>query len=340
MSDLLSILKNTEGLANALDSIFKKLTPKQKDDLQLLYSSPVGVLTTRDSGRRVRGETIYSCSRIGAHLSDYFDGVGPADKMMWVGFIKPDPHGNQHWVMREEIRSALKRLGLPVELHDHDGNIYHKQFQQWRERHPDGIFMSLETRTKANLHGSQCQHLGSCTWMCDDTGHNSLTKKSKILGDAGSHLFSWAKRNLIEVRLCSHCVRDGFIDETFFDEAEPESVPESSGQTEAMEGLVREVTTLSRERNGALRHAALERAQGICEVCNTDFSRVLEGLGVRALQVHHRNQLALEDIPQLTRIEDLAVVCANCHALIHMNTKHAITVEKLREMLRPPAGAC
>lgn len=327
-------------MANALESIFKKLTVKQKDDLQLLYSSPIGVLTSRDKRRIVRGDTVRSCSNIGTYLTDYFDSVGPIDQMMWVGFIKPDSQGNEYWVMREEIRSALKRLGLPVELHDHDGKIYHTQFQRWREKHPAGIFLTLETRTKANLHSTQCQHLGSCTWLCDDAGLNSLTKKTKILGDTGSHLLSWAKRNSIEVHLCSHCVRDGFINKTFFNETEPEFVPENTGQTEAMEGLVREVTTLSRERNGALRHAALERAQGICEVCDTDFSKVLDGMGVRALQVHHRNQLALEDIPRLTRLEDLAVVCANCHALIHMNTKHSLTVEKLREMLEPPTGAC
>jgi hypothetical protein len=341
MSDVLSRLKNIDGMTTALESIYEKLTQKQKDDLRLLYSTPLGVLTSRDGNRRVQGDTISSCSRIGTYLTDYFDGVGSTtDKMMWIGFIASDHQGNEYWVMRDEMRSALKRAGLPVRFHDENGNCYHNQFQKWREKHPDGIFLTLESRTKANLHGAQCQHLGSRTWPADDTGLHSLTKKEKILSEPGTNLYSWANQNSIEVHLCSHCVRDGYIDETFASESAPESSPESTGLTEAMEGLVREVTVLSRVRNGALRHEALKHAKGICEVCTTNFSEVLGGLGVRALQVHHRQQLALEDIPRLTRLEDLAVVCANCHALIHMNPKHAHTVEELRNMLEQQSDAC
>ena len=326
-------------MASAFGSIYEKLTPKQKDDLRLLYSTPLGILTSRDDKRRVRGDTVTSCSRIGTHLTDYFNGAGPTDKMMWVGYLETGHQGTEYWVMREEMRSALKLAGLPVRLHDDDGNIYHNQFQQWREKHPEGIFLTLESRKNANLHGSRCFHLGSCEWLIGESGLHSLTKKEKILSDAGRDLYSWAKQTSFKVHLCSHCVRDGFIDEKFPDET-GESLPENSAQTEAMEGLVHEVATLSRDRNGALRNEALKRSQGICVVCETDFSKVLDGLGVRALQVHHRNQLALEDVPRLTRLEDLAVVCANCHALIHMNIKHAYTVEELREMLATPNDAC
>lgn len=51
------------------------------------------------------------------------------------------------------------------------------------------------------------------------------------------------------------------------------------------------------------------------------------------LQVHHRNQLALEDEPVVTKTADLAVVCANCHMLIHFDPKKALQVEVLRQML-------
>jgi predicted HNH restriction endonuclease len=33
-------------------------------------------------------------------------------------------------------------------------------------------------------------------------------------------------------------------------------------------------------------------------------------------------------------LSELAVVCANCHMLIHMNPKRALDIQELRNMLR------
>jgi predicted HNH restriction endonuclease len=38
----------------------------------------------------------------------------------------------------------------------------------------------------------------------------------------------------------------------------------------------------------------------------------------------------LEDAPSLTRIDDLAVVCANCHALIHVDLSKCMSIDTLR----------
>ncbi len=65
---------------------------------------------TRDKGNRVGGDTVYSCSMVGAALTRYFDGIGPDDKMMWIGHIVVDSKGNETWVMRPEIRVAMLRL--------------------------------------------------------------------------------------------------------------------------------------------------------------------------------------------------------------------------------------
>lgn len=81
----------------------------------------------------------------------------------------------------------------------------------------------------------------------------------------------------------------------------------------ALEGILRETMVITKSRNGTLRRAALEKANGMCAACGIDFSHILDGLGQRVLQVHHRRQLALAEEPQVNGIEDLAVVCANCH---------------------------
>ena len=111
MTDFSKLLNDTKGLAEALSSIRAKATEKQFNDLGQLYATKLGFLATRDAGNRVRGETVYSCSKIGAYLTERFNGVGPGDKMMWVGRIERDKKGNENWQMRPEMRAALSTLG-------------------------------------------------------------------------------------------------------------------------------------------------------------------------------------------------------------------------------------
>ena len=108
----------------------------------------------------------------------------------------------------------------------------------------------------------------------------------------------------------------------------------SEGEPSAFEGLRTEVVTYKQGRSRTLRDSALAKSKGICEACSVDYSALLEGKGMRVLQVHHRKQLAATDRPRLTKLNELAVICANCHTLIHMNSKRALSVEKLRAMLR------
>lgn len=87
----------------------------------------------------------------------------------------------------------------------------------------------------------------------------------------------------------------------------------------ALEGIKTETRVITRSRDKKIRRQAFENAKGRCCVCCTDFSTLLDGRGIRVLQVHHRQQLAASDTPVLTTLADLAVVCANCHLLLHLD---------------------
>jgi hypothetical protein len=100
-----------------------------------------------------------------------------------------------------------------------------------------------------------------------------------------------------------------------------------------LEGLSRESTVLRRSRNRRLRDEALLRARGVCEGCGTDYSRFLGGKGVVVLQVHHRDQLSVSAVPRVTHVDDLSVLCANCHALVHANRAKALPLQELRASL-------
>lgn len=81
-----------------------------------------------------------------------------------------------------------------------------------------------------------------------------------------------------------------------------------------------------RSRERALRDAKLNEARRAnsdgrlrCEVpgCGFDFEAVYGSIGVGFAHVHHLRPLAEEFATTVTTLQDLAVVCANCHSIIH-----------------------
>ncbi len=99
---------------------------------------------------------------------------------------------------------------------DKDGISEHHLFQEWREKNPAGVFLTIATKQNANLHGARCLHLGSGPpyYRLDD--HNSsLTRKWKICGPL-NELLAWARKGAITINSCQHCVRDGFIPENIY----------------------------------------------------------------------------------------------------------------------------
>lgn len=219
------------------------------------------------------------------------------------------------------------------ELHDDDGRVHHGAFQEWRRKTPKGILLTFVAKRKVNLHGSMCQHLGATDWRADANGRNSLTRERKIFATTEGPLIEWARRNSLQVHACRHCVRDGLVSEVAEPAERTAQTSTSAAASAAMEGLRKELVVLARSRSGKLRRAALEAANGTCEACRVDFSKLLNGAGVAALQVHHRRQLSLEEVPVVTRLEDLAVLCASCHALVHADRRNALSVKKLRHLL-------
>ena len=92
-----------------------------------------------------------------------------------------------------------------------------------------------------------------------------------------------------------------------------------------LEGARVEVTLSTSERHPLLRKAALKHYGSKCMVCC--FTPRVDS----QLDVHHLDPIA-EGVRK-TRLEDLAVLCANCHRLAH-SASPPLGLEKLREMVR------
>jgi hypothetical protein len=110
------------------------------------------------------------------------------------------------------------------------------------------------------------------------------------------------------------------------------------GAASATEGAVLYRLHRHRERNKGLvrrKKADVRRATGrlACEACTFDFVEVYGDLGEGVAECHHRVPLGQLTEETVTRIEDLAIVCANCHRILHRKRARGMTVEQLRERL-------
>lgn len=105
-----------------------------------------------------------------------------------------------------------------------------------------------------------------------------------------------------------------------------------------IEGMRYEMVTMTSRRSRRLRDKAFRNANGICAVCDRDYSKLLDARGVRVLQVHHKRMLSKSEAETRTTLNDLAVVCANCHLLLHLDPRKPLAVSQLKNMLATDNG--
>jgi len=105
-------------------------------------------------------------------------------------------------------------------------------------------------------------------------------------------------------------------------------------QTEFPEGGIQEVTLELRKRNPLLRKQAIARYGYRCQICGFSYEEFYGELGKGYIEVHHLTPLSDRENETNTGIEDVAVVCANCHRILHRNGKTPISLESLREIVK------
>jgi predicted HNH restriction endonuclease len=92
-----------------------------------------------------------------------------------------------------------------------------------------------------------------------------------------------------------------------------------------------------RERDGKIVQRAkaqrlAETGKLECEVCNIDFDRRYGERGRGFIEAHHKVPVSQLDGKKRTRIEDLALVCSNCHRMLHRGLT-LVSVEQLKDEL-------
>lgn len=94
---------------------------------------------------------------------------------------------------------------------------------------------------------------------------------------------------------------------------------------------------LSRERSRKLiqrkrEQVLIQSGRLACEACDFEFANSYGELGQGFIEIHHKKPVATLAPGDKTRLEDLALVCANCHRMLHRR-KALLSVEDLRDLV-------
>lgn len=119
---------------------------------------------------------------------------------------------------------------------------------------------------------------------------------------------------------------------------ETPSLPDVDQRKSIEEGNPRLVAHLRRERNAAIvktKKASALKATGklSCEVCGFYFKEFYGDPGEGFCEVHHLQPLSKADGKIKTELKDLAIICSNCHRIIH-RLDPMPSIEKLSKNLR------
>jgi 5-methylcytosine-specific restriction enzyme A len=76
----------------------------------------------------------------------------------------------------------------------------------------------------------------------------------------------------------------------------------------------------------------LKNGKLICEVCDFEFAKVYGDIGRGFAECHHTVPVSELKPDQTIKLEDLSIVCSNCHTMIHIS-KPMTTIKQMREIV-------
>lgn len=159
--------------------------------------------------------------------------------------------------------------------------------------------------------------------------------KSGLTRGAGGELRAWDAYADDRSLLAAHAEA---IRIAVGDVSVPLTVHAHEDDYEGEEGGVLLKLHASRERDRKLalrkREQVLKRGgKLVCEVCSLDFAEQYGSHGAGYIEVHHLTPISKLGSGARTKLSDLALVCANCHRMLHRG-KRLLNLSELRSMMR------
>ncbi len=101
-----------------------------------------------------------------------------------------------------------------------------------------------------------------------------------------------------------------------------------------IEGGIQEVTRELIKRDPQLRTHALAKYGYSCEICGFNFEEFYGKLGVGYIEVHHLVPISERKKVHSTTVDEVRVVCANCHRILHKNGKTPLSMGVLKNAVK------
>lgn len=106
----------------------------------------------------------------------------------------------------------------------------------------------------------------------------------------------------------------------------------------AFEGFSKEVMHFRRERDSKIVRAKkqrvlLEKGRLECEACDFNFAQKYGDRGHNFAEVHHTKPISECGGGRVTFLDDLIILCSNCHRIIHRK-KPWITIPELKKIIK------
>jgi 5-methylcytosine-specific restriction protein A len=117
----------------------------------------------------------------------------------------------------------------------------------------------------------------------------------------------------------------------------PSDDPESAYEEDAVEGRLLTALHRRRERNRKIVKRKKERFLSLhgkiyCEACRFDYPSKYGERGTNFMECHHLKPLGKLKAAAKTRLDDLALLCASCHRMIHVRNPW-LTMDELKAIL-------
>lgn len=100
------------------------------------------------------------------------------------------------------------------------------------------------------------------------------------------------------------------------------------------EGVEKKTYTTTYERSPKLKEQALRIHGYTCMACGFNFEKVYGEYGKGYIHVHHVKPVATSGVRAVNPREDLVVLCANCHAMVHRKKNKVLSLEELKVLIQ------
>lgn len=127
--------------------------------------------------------------------------------------------------------------------------------------------------------------------------------------------------------------RNSTYSQNIFDVSKADIDSFSYEHEKAFEGERKERLVSYYERDAKLRATAIQIHGTKCQVCEFDFKANYGDHGENYIEVHHKTALhSLLEASEIDPEQDMAVLCANCHRMIHRKKYSPLSIEDLRSI--------